>query len=89
MRGPLGQYPRARSKHFFGNKFLPAGREPDFPRTGGGRRFEASTLNMTGSSRDQWRRRRGYHHGNLKEVLLEAARQLIAQRGPEGFSLTP
>lgn len=43
---------------------------------------------MTGPSRKQWRRRRGYHHGNLKEVLVEAARQLIAQRGTEGFSLT-
>lgn len=43
---------------------------------------------MVDSRREQWRRRRGYHHGNLKEVLLEAARQLIEQRGPEGFSLT-
>lgn len=40
------------------------------------------------SQRNHWRRRRGYHHGNLKEVLVEAARQLIEQRGPEGFSLT-
>jgi AcrR family transcriptional regulator len=43
---------------------------------------------MNGSHRQNWRRRRGYHHGNLKEVLIEAARQLIAQRGTEGFSLT-
>ncbi|GAB4232103.1 MAG: TetR/AcrR family transcriptional regulator [Methyloligellaceae bacterium] len=43
---------------------------------------------MTRSHRHQWRRRRGYHHGNLREVLIEAARQLIEQRGPEGFSLT-
>ncbi len=43
---------------------------------------------MTGPTRNQWRRRRGYHHGNLREVLIEAARQLIEQRGPEGFSLT-
>ena len=35
-----------------------------------------------------WRRRRGYHHGNLREALLEAARQLIEKHGPEGFSLT-
>jgi AcrR family transcriptional regulator len=34
-----------------------------------------------------WRRSRGYHHGNLKEVLLDAARQLIEQHGPVGFSL--
>lgn len=31
--------------------------------------------------------RRGYHHGNLREALLKAARQLIEQRGPEGFTL--
>ena len=43
---------------------------------------------MKRSQPPQWRRRRGYHHGNLKEVLVEAARQLIEQRGPEGFSLT-
>jgi len=35
-----------------------------------------------------WRRPRSYHHGNLKEVLLEAARKLIEQYGPTGFSLT-
>jgi AcrR family transcriptional regulator len=34
------------------------------------------------------RRPRSYHHGNLKEVLLEAARKLIEQHGPVGFSLT-
>ena len=43
---------------------------------------------MKGSQKQHWRRRRGYHHGNLKEVLLEAALQLIEKRGPEGFSLT-
>lgn len=43
---------------------------------------------MKGPRRHHWRQRRGYHHGNLKEVLLEAARQLIEDRGPEGFSLT-
>lgn len=31
--------------------------------------------------------RRSYHHGNLKEVLLEAARKLIEERGAFGFSL--
>jgi AcrR family transcriptional regulator len=29
---------------------------------------------------------RGYHHGNLKEALLRAALDLIAQKGPAGFS---
>ncbi|MBK1662710.1 TetR/AcrR family transcriptional regulator [Paracraurococcus ruber] len=32
--------------------------------------------------------RRGYHHGNLREALLEAARNLVAERGPQGFTLT-
>jgi AcrR family transcriptional regulator len=31
--------------------------------------------------------RRGYHHGNLKEALVIAARQLILDKGPHGFSL--
>jgi AcrR family transcriptional regulator len=31
--------------------------------------------------------RRGYHHGNLRESLIEAARFLIAERGPQGFTL--
>jgi AcrR family transcriptional regulator len=31
--------------------------------------------------------RRGYHHGNLRESLLEAARRLTAERGPHGFTL--
>ncbi|MDF2117975.1 TetR/AcrR family transcriptional regulator [Roseiarcaceae bacterium H3SJ34-1] len=31
--------------------------------------------------------KRGYHHGHLKEALLEAARRLVAERGPSGFTL--
>ncbi len=31
--------------------------------------------------------RRGYHHGNLRESLIDAARFLIAERGPQGFTL--
>lgn len=31
--------------------------------------------------------RRGYHHGRLKDALLEAARALIAERGASGFTL--
>lgn len=41
-----------------------------------------------GHDEHPWRRPRSYHHGNLKEVLLEAARKLIEQYGPAGFSLT-
>jgi AcrR family transcriptional regulator len=29
---------------------------------------------------------RGYHHGNLKEALLKAALDLIAQKGAAGFT---
>jgi AcrR family transcriptional regulator len=32
--------------------------------------------------------RQGYHHGNLKEALVAAARKLIAERGPAGFTLS-
>jgi AcrR family transcriptional regulator len=32
------------------------------------------------------RAERGYHHGNLKEALLQAALDLIAQKGPGGFT---
>jgi AcrR family transcriptional regulator len=31
-------------------------------------------------------RTRGYHHGNLKEALVRAALELIAQKGPSGFT---
>jgi AcrR family transcriptional regulator len=30
--------------------------------------------------------RRGYHHGNLREALTKAALDLIAEKGPTGFS---
>lgn len=29
---------------------------------------------------------RGYHHGNLKEALVRAALELIAEKGPSGFT---
>src|SRR6266704_673584 len=29
---------------------------------------------------------RGYHHGNLREALIRAALELIAQKGPAGFT---
>jgi len=32
------------------------------------------------------RGQRGYHHGNLKEALLRAALELIAKKGPGGFT---
>ena len=36
--------------------------------------------------KDQGRSERGYHHGNLKEALLQAALDLIAQKGAAGFT---
>src|SRR5277367_1482975 len=30
--------------------------------------------------------RRGYHHGNLREALIRAALNLIAEKGPAGFT---
>lgn len=32
--------------------------------------------------------RRGYHHGNLKAALIEAALNLIEAKGPSGFTLS-
>lgn len=32
------------------------------------------------------RKRRGYHHGNLREALIEAALELIAAKGAAGFT---
>ena len=37
-------------------------------------------------SKDERETTRGYHHGNLKETLLRAALELIAQKGPGGFT---
>ena len=37
-------------------------------------------------SKDEGGGPRGYHHGNLKEALLRAALELIAQKGPAGFT---
>jgi hypothetical protein len=35
-----------------------------------------------------WKRRaeRAYHHGNLREALIQAARELIKEKGPAGFT---
>ncbi len=37
-------------------------------------------------SKDEKDGPRGYHHGNLKEALLRAALELIAEKGPAGFT---
>ena len=31
--------------------------------------------------------KRGYHHGNLRQELVEATLDLIAEKGPQGFTL--
>ena len=35
-----------------------------------------------------WKKRaeRAYHHGNLREALIQAARDLIKEKGPAGFT---
>lgn len=32
--------------------------------------------------------KRGYHHGNLRQALVDAALTLIAEKGPTGFTLS-
>ena len=32
--------------------------------------------------------KRGYHHGNLRQALVEAALALISEKGPQGFTLS-
>ena len=32
--------------------------------------------------------KRGYHHGNLRQALVEAALDLITEKGPQGFTLS-
>jgi len=41
---------------------------------------------MSWSRDDHTTARRGYHHGNLREALIDAALNLIAQKGPAGFT---
>src|SRR3984893_14910580 len=41
---------------------------------------------MSWSRDDQATGRRGYHRGNLREALIRAALDLIAEKGPAGFT---
>ena len=45
--------------------------------------LNVNSLNMS------WKRRaeRAYHHGNLREALIQAARELIKEKGPAGLHL--
>ena len=42
---------------------------------------------MTWSAQGDRAGRRGYHHGNLREALIDAALHLIAEKGPAGFTI--
>lgn len=42
---------------------------------------------MRCSKKNARNQRRGYHHGNLKEALIAAALDLIADKGPAGFTV--
>ena len=44
------------------------------------------TIHMIWSKDDRKGGSRGYHHGNLKEALVRAALNLIAEKGPAGFT---
>ena len=39
-----------------------------------------------GGGKSRGEQPRGYHHGNLKEALIRAALELIAKKGPAGFT---
>ncbi len=45
-----------------------------------------STANLACMT-DPVKRRRGQHHGDLRNALLAAALELVAERGPRGFSV--
>ena len=32
--------------------------------------------------------KRGYHHGNLRQALVDSALELIREKGPTGFTLS-
>src|SRR5471032_1810068 len=49
------------------------------------RQLHVKALHMSWRKEDR-RAERGYHHGNLKEALLQAALDLIARKGPAGFT---
>lgn len=37
---------------------------------------------------DDTRARRGYHHGNLRQALVDATLELVVEKGPQGFTIT-
>jgi AcrR family transcriptional regulator len=49
-----------------------------------------SARSTTRSAVDQacWMVKQGYHHGNLRQALIDATLQLIEAQGPQGFTLS-
>ncbi|MEM8789044.1 MAG: TetR/AcrR family transcriptional regulator [Pseudomonadota bacterium] len=39
-------------------------------------------------ARDDASARKGYHHGNLRQALVEATLELVVEKGPLGFTIT-
>jgi AcrR family transcriptional regulator len=50
-------------------------------------RQRAHRLEHVAIMRREMRKKKPYHHSNLREVLLSSAIQLIAEAGPSGFTL--
>ncbi len=42
---------------------------------------------MSHMARDSAKGRKGYHHGNLKQALVDATLALVVEKGPQGFTL--
>ena len=40
------------------------------------------------AARTCWMAKQGYHHGNLRQALVDAALTLIEEKGPTGFTLS-
>ncbi len=38
-------------------------------------------------SRDPQSARKGYHHGNLRQALVDASLELVLEKGPQGFTI--
>src|SRR6201989_1174242 len=52
--------------------------------TGAARNVKPPNMSWSGQGGFE---RRGYHHGNLREALVEAALALIGEKGPAGFTI--
>jgi AcrR family transcriptional regulator len=49
--------------------------------------IHVTLINMSWKDRRDPAGRRGYHHGNLREALIAGALDLIAEKGPAGFTI--